>query len=102
MERIALWIGRCAVYEQLYFMGDGIPVTELAKNAMNDLKLALLALYTTILQVLSRLIKIFNGAYPGEYILKNRNGINLTNSHTRQYLPQSEIHCNLPRRAQET
>ena len=58
MERIALLIGRCAVYEQLYFTGE---VPELARSAIDDLKNALRALYTTILQVLSRLIKVFNG-----------------------------------------
>ena len=66
MERIALWIARCAVYEQLYFTGDVISVPEVAVSAMNDLKNALLALYTTILEVLSRLIKVFNGTYPAK------------------------------------
>ena len=65
MERVALWIGRCAVYEQLYITGEGIPVPEVARSAINDLKNALLALYVTVLQILSRLIKVFNGTYSG-------------------------------------
>lgn len=36
-------------------------VPELARSAMSDLKNALLALYTNIPQVLSCLIKVFNG-----------------------------------------
>ena len=72
MERIALWIGRCAVYEQLYFMEGVIPVPEVARSALNDLHNAILALYSTIFQVLSRLIKIFNGTYLGKCILENR------------------------------
>ena len=60
MERIALWIGRCAVYEQLYFIG-GVTVPDVARTAIDGLYSALLALYATILQVLSRLIKVFNG-----------------------------------------
>ena len=62
MERIAVWIGRCAIYEQLYF-SSGSDIPEVARRAIDDLSNALLALYTTILQVLSRLIKIFNGTY---------------------------------------
>ena len=62
MERIALWIGRCAVYEQLYFMGGvSQPVPEIARSATDGLHNALIALYISILQVLGRLIKIFNG-----------------------------------------
>ena len=75
MERITLWIGRCAIYEQLYFMGGvNTPVPEIARKALDRLHNALLALYTTILQVLSRLIKVFNGTDPGKTQPENREG----------------------------
>ena len=63
MERITRWIGRCAIYEHLYFTEE-INVPEAAKSAIADLHNALLTLYTTILGVLSRLIKVFNGKNP--------------------------------------
>lgn len=63
MERIALLVGRCAVYEQLY-LGTEIDVVELAKGPTNDLRNAILVLYVTILQVLSRLKVAFNSNNP--------------------------------------
>ena len=62
MERISLWIGRCAVYEQLYLAEINMPAA--LRSAITDLHNALLTLYTTILRVLSLLIKVFNGTNP--------------------------------------
>ncbi|RPB20390.1 hypothetical protein L211DRAFT_792229, partial [Terfezia boudieri ATCC MYA-4762] len=55
-ERVALLIGRCAIYEQLY-LTDGIPKN--AKEATENLCQGLLTLYTAILQLLCRLIRVF-------------------------------------------
>ena len=63
MERVALCIGRCAIYEQLYFSNRS-DIPDVARRAIDDLSNALLALYTTILQVLGRLVNIFNGTNP--------------------------------------
>ena len=61
MERVSVLIGRCAIYEQLYLSGD---VTKDAEEATADLRRGLLTLYTSILQALCRLIKIFHGRTP--------------------------------------
>jgi len=66
MERIAMLIGRCAIYEQLY-LTDEIPIK--AQEAVENLRSGLLALYTTILQALCRLIKVFQGRTPDRYYL---------------------------------
>ena len=63
MERIARWIGRCAIYEKLYFSIE-FDIRDVARRAINDLHDALIALYTIILRVLGRLIKVFNGTNP--------------------------------------
>ncbi|KAF8427950.1 hypothetical protein EV426DRAFT_640542 [Tirmania nivea] len=59
MERIAILIGRCTIYEQLYLYSNDIP--DIANKATGDLRAALLALYTAILQALCRLISVFKG-----------------------------------------
>ena len=59
MERIAILIGRCRIYEQLYLSSNDIP--DIAEKATEDLRAALLSLYTAILQVLSRLMVVFKG-----------------------------------------
>ena len=62
MERIGILIGRCTIYEQLYLGGNGIP--DIVDKAMGNLRGALVALYVTILQALSRLMRIFQGKGP--------------------------------------
>jgi len=58
MERIAVLIGRCAIFEQLYLTSNA---PKAAKEATEDLRRELLALYTAILQALCRLIRVFQG-----------------------------------------
>ena len=57
MERIAILIGRCTIYEQLYLNTNDIP--DIVEKATEDLRTALLALYTAILHVLGHLVKVF-------------------------------------------
>ena len=57
MERIAILIGRCTIYEQLYLNTNDIP--DIVEKATEDLRTALLALYTGILQLLSQLVMVF-------------------------------------------
>ena len=59
MERIAILIGRCTIYEQLYLSNNDIP--DIAEKATEEFRAALLALYTAILQVLSQLVRVFKG-----------------------------------------
>jgi len=59
MERIAILLGRCTIYEQLYLSSNDIP--DIAEKATQDLRAALLSLYTAILQALSGLMVVFNG-----------------------------------------
>lgn len=59
MEKIAILIGRCTVYEQLYLSSNDIP--DIAEKATENLREALLSLYMTILQVLSQLMAVFKG-----------------------------------------
>ena len=66
MERIAILIGRCTIYEQLYLSNKDIP--HIAEKATENLHIALLALYTTILQALSQLIRVFNGKNPSRTV----------------------------------
>jgi len=66
VERIAILIGRCTIYEQLYIINCEIPV--IADRATEDLRVALLALYTAILQALSRLMKVFEGKNPAQAV----------------------------------
>ena len=61
VERAACLIGRCAIYEQLYLTGD---VPKNAKEATENLRKGLLALYTVILQALCRLIRVFQSRIP--------------------------------------
>ena len=58
MERVAVLIGRCAIYEQLYLTGD-IPPN--AQEATENLRRVLLTIYMAILQVLCRMIRVFEG-----------------------------------------
>ena len=62
MERIAILIGRCAIYEQLYLSSNEIP--DIAEKATEDLRVAVLGMYTAILQALSQLVRIFKGKNP--------------------------------------
>ncbi|KAF8451423.1 hypothetical protein BGX38DRAFT_1259584 [Terfezia claveryi] len=57
-ERVALLIGRCAIYEQLYLIDD---IPKNANEATENLFQGLLILYTAILQLLCRLIRVFQG-----------------------------------------
>ena len=66
MERIAILIGRCTIYEQLYLGGNDIP--DIAGKAIEDLRGALVALYTAILQALSRVMRVFQGTIPHTWI----------------------------------
>jgi len=61
MERVAVLIGRCAVYEQLYLTID--PPKD-AEEVTENLRSGLLTLYTAILQSLYRVIRIFEGMIP--------------------------------------
>ena len=72
MERITFLIGRCTIYEGLYLCEDIkdpdivesaglVDSTDIAKTATAELRRALVILYSAILQVLTRCIKIFNG-----------------------------------------
>jgi len=49
MERVAVLIGRCAIYEQLYLTDD---IPENAEDATDNLRRGLLSLYTAILLAL--------------------------------------------------
>ena len=64
MERIAILIGRCTIYEQLYLSNNDIP--DIAEKANENLRAALLTLYTAILQVLSELVRVFKGKDPAQ------------------------------------
>ena len=61
MERLAVLIGRCVIYEQLYLTGD---VPKNAEEVTENLRRSLLALYTAILQALCRLLRVFKGRIP--------------------------------------
>ncbi|RPB27796.1 hypothetical protein L211DRAFT_802387 [Terfezia boudieri ATCC MYA-4762] len=58
MERVSVLIGRCAIYEQLYLTDDP---PKNAKEATENLRQALLSLYTAILLALCRFIRVFQG-----------------------------------------
>ncbi|RPB27788.1 hypothetical protein L211DRAFT_802384, partial [Terfezia boudieri ATCC MYA-4762] len=58
MERVSVLIGRCAIYEQLYLTDD---TPKNAKEATDNLRQALVTLYTAILQALCRFIRVFQG-----------------------------------------
>ncbi|KAF8417668.1 hypothetical protein EV426DRAFT_645734, partial [Tirmania nivea] len=60
MERIAVLIGRCAIYEQLYLTGSVLKNVEVATE---NLRRVLLTLYTAVLQALCRLIRVFMGKW---------------------------------------
>ncbi|KAF8417649.1 ankyrin repeat-containing domain protein [Tirmania nivea] len=60
MERIAVLIGRCAIYEQLYLTSN---IPENAKEATENLRRGLVTLYTAILLALCRLIRVFKGKF---------------------------------------
>ena len=62
MERIAILMGRCILYEHLYLSSNDIP--DIAEKATEDLRVALVALYAAILQSLSRLMAVFEGKNP--------------------------------------
>ena len=59
MERIAILIGRCTIYEQLYLDSNDIP--DIVEKALESLRGALVALYTAILQAISQLLAVFQG-----------------------------------------
>ena len=67
MERIATLIDRCTIYEQLYLGSGG--VSGIAGKAIENLRVALLALHTAILQVLSRLMRVFKGKDPTKSVV---------------------------------
>ncbi|KAF8416640.1 hypothetical protein EV426DRAFT_578606 [Tirmania nivea] len=60
MERIAVLIGRCAIYEQLYLTGN---VLKNVEKATEELRSVLITLYTAVLQALCRLIRVFDGKW---------------------------------------
>jgi len=64
MERVAVLIGRCAIYEQLYLIHN---VPKNAADATENLRRVLLTLYIAILQALCRLIRVFQGRIPVIY-----------------------------------
>ena len=72
MERIAILIGRCTIYEQLYLGSQDIP--DIAEKATENLRATLLALYTAILQALSRLVIVLRGRNPAWLALFILNG----------------------------
>ena len=61
MERVAVLIGRCAIYEQLYLTNDA---PNNANEATENLRRGLLTLYTAILHALCRFIRVFQGKVP--------------------------------------
>lgn len=61
MERVAVLIGRCAIYEQLYLTSD---VPKEAEVATENLRGVLVTLYIAILQALCRLMRVFAGMTP--------------------------------------
>jgi len=61
MERVAMLIGRCAIYEQLYLIDD---VPSSAEDATENVQRGLISLYTAILRALCRLIRVFQGRIP--------------------------------------
>ena len=72
MERIAFLVSRCTIYEKLYLVkyeGDHAPdmvqtttvQTATVQTATDELRRALVILYTAILRALSRCMRIFNG-----------------------------------------
>ncbi|KAF8417665.1 hypothetical protein EV426DRAFT_709692 [Tirmania nivea] len=61
VERVALLIGRCAIYEQLYLTDD---VPKDAEEATGNLRRVLLTLYKAILQALCQLIRVFESRAP--------------------------------------
>ena len=62
MERIAFLVGRCTIYEKLYLIeSKGIATPDITKTATDELRRALIILYTAILRALSRCMRVFNG-----------------------------------------
>ena len=65
MERITFLVGRCTIYEKLYLTEHegvkGLKASDPAKTATEELRKALIILYTTILRALGLCIKVFNG-----------------------------------------
>ena len=62
MERIAFLVSRCTIYEKLYLIKyEGNKGPDTVKTAIDELRRALVILYTAILQALSRCMRIFNG-----------------------------------------
>ena len=66
MERIAILIGRCTIYEQLYRGGSDVP--DIVEKAIENLHGALVALYIAILQALSRMMRVFQGMISHIYL----------------------------------
>ena len=66
MERVAVLIERCAIYERLYLIHNA---PKDAEDATENLRRVLLTLYAAMLQVLCRLIRVFKGRIPhlGQY-----------------------------------
>lgn len=61
MERITFLVGRCTIYEKLYLVEcEGVQIPDIA-TARDDLRRALVLLYTAILRALSRCIRVFKG-----------------------------------------
>ena len=61
MERVAVLIERCAIYERLYLIHNA---PKDAEGATENLRRVLLTLYTAMLQALCRLIRVFKGSIP--------------------------------------
>ena len=59
MERITFLVGRCTIYEKLYLTECEVP--DIIIKATDDLRRALVLLYTAILRALSRCMKVFKG-----------------------------------------
>ena len=68
MERVAVLISRCAIYEQLYLTGDVPKDAKEATEATENLHRGLFTLYSAILQALCQLIRVFQGRIPFDFV----------------------------------
>ena len=85
MERIAFLVGRCTIYEKLYFIEcKGIKIPDIAKTATDELRGALVILYIAILRALSRCIRVFKGTLAAHFAA-------LANTQSREFFGESKI-----------
>ena len=62
MERITFLVSRCTIYEKLYLINcEAVEASATVKAATDELRRALVILYTAILRAMSRCMKVFKG-----------------------------------------